>query len=253
MNNENEEDLDQSYLDDVLNTLYDFGDGQITKTNHKNKSQKNKRKRSAEEGKEACADEDSLLEEAQHQDGSGTCSDVTKTESDNQHHPPGVEVVTFQDPMKKFMTKKSRVVPVASPEINEKSKTNEKQPELLEEFSLEKARLEVHRFGITGYKKEQQRMFEQERAIMLGAKPPKKEYVNYKLYQQMSKDKKQKAREEVQTDPKKKKKKSKPRDEKRKSSSGSSAPTGQVGRFKNGMLVLSSKEIQKIKTSRVIK
>ncbi|XP_067098083.1 uncharacterized protein C1orf131 homolog [Osmerus mordax] len=250
MNNENEEDLDQSYLDDVLNNLYDFGDGPARR---KNKSQKKKRKRSAEERKEACADEDCLLEEVQQQDGSGTCSDVTKTESDNQHHPPGVEVVTFQDPMKKLMTKKSPMVPVASPEIKEKSKTKEKQkPELLEEFSLEKARLEVHRFGITGYKKEQQRMFEQERAIMLGAKPPKKEYVNYKLYQQMSKDKKQKAREEVQTDLKKKKK-SKPRDEKRRSSSGSSAPTGQVGRFKNGMLVLSSKEIQKIKTSRVSK
>jgi hypothetical protein len=38
------------------------------------------------------------------------------------------------------------------------------------------------------------------------------------------------------------------RDEKRKSSS-SKAPTGQVGRFKNGMLVLSTKEIQKIKAS----
>lgn len=32
------------------------------------------------------------------------------------------------------------------------------------------ARLEVHRFGITGFKKEQQRAFEQDRAIMLGAK-----------------------------------------------------------------------------------
>lgn len=32
------------------------------------------------------------------------------------------------------------------------------------------ARLEVHRFGITGYKKEQQRVFEQDRAVMLGAR-----------------------------------------------------------------------------------
>lgn len=35
---------------------------------------------------------------------------------------------------------------------------------------LWQARLEVHRFGITGYKKEQQRVFEQDRAIMLGAR-----------------------------------------------------------------------------------
>lgn len=41
------------------------------------------------------------------------------------------------------------------------------------------------------------------------------------------------------------------RDKKKKVSSGSaSAPSGQVGRFKNGMLILSSKEIQKIKGKR---
>ena len=93
-----------------------LGDGPARR---KDKSQKKKRKRSAEEGKEACADEDSVLEEVQHQEGLETGSDVTKTESDNQHHPPGVQVVTFQDPMKKLMTKKRRVVPVASPEIKE--------------------------------------------------------------------------------------------------------------------------------------
>lgn len=32
-----------------------------------------------------------------------------------------------------------------------------------------KARLEVHRFGITGYGKGKERVLEQERAIMLGA------------------------------------------------------------------------------------
>lgn len=35
---------------------------------------------------------------------------------------------------------------------------------------LHQARLEVHRFGITGYKKEQQRVFEKDRAVMLGAR-----------------------------------------------------------------------------------
>lgn len=37
-------------------------------------------------------------------------------------------------------------------------------------FLGSQARLDVHRFGITGYKKEQQRVFEQDRAIMLGAR-----------------------------------------------------------------------------------
>ncbi|KFV73654.1 Uncharacterized protein C1orf131, partial [Struthio camelus australis] len=52
------------------------------------------------------------------------------------------------------------------------------------------ARLEVHKFGISGYEKQEQRMWEQERAIMLGAKPPKKEHVNYKTYQEKMKEKK---------------------------------------------------------------
>ncbi|KFR11328.1 Uncharacterized protein C1orf131, partial [Opisthocomus hoazin] len=58
------------------------------------------------------------------------------------------------------------------------------------------ARLEVHKFGITGYKKQEQRLWEQERAVMLGAKPPKKEHVNYKTYQEKMKEKKAAKEEE---------------------------------------------------------
>lgn len=128
-----------------------------------------------------------------------------------------------------------------------------KQEKKLEKIDLEKARLEVHRFGITGYKKEQQRVFEKDRAIMLGARPPKKEYVNYKALQQQIKEKKQKAKEDTQPELKKNKKTSNPRDKKKPlstSSASGKAPTGQVGRFKNGLLILSSKEIQKIKSSK---
>ncbi|KFP89770.1 Uncharacterized protein C1orf131, partial [Apaloderma vittatum] len=77
------------------------------------------------------------------------------------------------------------------------------------------ARLEVHKFGITGYKKQEQRIWEQERAIMLGAKPPKKQHVNYKTYQEKMKEKKaakddDKA-EELKADSLKKKKEQKER------------------------------------------
>nr|XP_054604610.1 uncharacterized protein C1orf131 homolog [Nothobranchius furzeri] len=134
---------------------------------------------------------------------------------------------------------------------SEAPQTAELKQKKQEELSLEQARLEVHRFGITGYKKEQQRVFEQHRAVMLGARPPKKDFVNYKELQRQMKEKKQKEKEEFQPD-KKKKKKSNQRD-KKKSSSGAglgSAPSGQVGRFKNGMLVLNPKEIQKIKSNK---
>ncbi|KAJ4923234.1 hypothetical protein JOQ06_027641 [Pogonophryne albipinna] len=158
-----------------------------------------------------------------------------------------VEVVTFQDPRKKPRIKQK---PFSDKKPAPQKITEEKESDQPEELSLEKARLEVHRFGITGYKKEQQRVFEQDRAVMLGARPPKKEYTNYKMLQQQIKDKKQKAREEVQPELKKKKKTSNPRDKKKRVSSGSgsrSEPSGQMGRFKNGMLILSSKEIQNVK------
>ncbi|KAK2086060.1 hypothetical protein P7K49_035485 [Saguinus oedipus] len=66
----------------------------------------------------------------------------------------------------------------------------------IQEFNLEKARLEVHRFGIMGYGKGKERILEQERAIMLGAKPPKKSYVNYKVLQEQIKEKKAAKEEE---------------------------------------------------------
>ncbi|XP_068039104.1 uncharacterized protein C1orf131 homolog [Anomalospiza imberbis] len=67
---------------------------------------------------------------------------------------------------------------------------NEEKNAVRQEFNFEKARLEVHKFGITGYKKQEQRVWEQERAIMLGAKPPKKVHVNYRTYQEKLKEKK---------------------------------------------------------------
>ncbi|GAA6067928.1 uncharacterized protein C1orf131 homolog, partial [Tachysurus ichikawai] len=103
------------------------------------------------------------------------------------------------------------------------------------------ARLDVHRFGITGFQKQEQRVFEQDRAIMLGARPPKKNYINYKAFQQTIKEKKLKEKEEEA-------KAGKQFNWSVKQQSGSSGAQaiGHVGRFKNGMLVLSSKDIQKL-------
>ncbi|XP_008844028.1 uncharacterized protein C1orf131 homolog isoform X2 [Nannospalax galili] len=101
----------------------------------------------------------------------------------------------------------------------------------IQEFNLEKARLEVHRFGITGYGKGKERVLERERAIMLGAKAQDTDF---------SKRKKRKGQEE------RKAKKSAP-------SILSSRRIGQVGKFKNGTLILSAVDIKKINSSRVAK
>ncbi|XP_074945649.1 40S small subunit processome assembly factor 1 [Phalacrocorax aristotelis] len=136
--------------------------------------------------------------------------------------------------------------------VNEEKNANE------QEFNFEKARLEVHKFGITGYRKQEQRVWEQERAVMLGAKPPKKEHMNYKTYQEKMKEKKaakddDKGKEHKGDSLKKKKKEQKERKAKRKKSVPSIWTAGQVGKFRDGTLILQSHDIKKIKSSKVIK
>ncbi|XP_075268158.1 40S small subunit processome assembly factor 1 [Opisthocomus hoazin] len=167
-------------------------------------------------------------------------------------HPQAVEVVLFRG-----RKGKGRPGPAAAPagrqaKIADKEKNANKQ-----EFNFEKARLEVHKFGITGYKKQEQRLWEQERAVMLGAKPPKKEHVNYKTYQEKMKEKKAAKEEEKGKEQKgdafKKKKKEQERKAKRKRFVPSIWPAGQVGKFRDGTLILKSRDIKKIKSSKVIK
>ncbi|XP_032098345.1 uncharacterized protein C1orf131 homolog isoform X1 [Sapajus apella] len=172
-----------------------------------------------------------------------------------ENHREQVEVVEFHSRNKKRKLK---------PDHNkstQQTKTSVLERDVdIQEFNLEKARLEVHRFGITGYGKGKERILEQERAIMLGAKPPKKSYVNYKVLQEQIKEKKAAKEEEKrlvqETDIFKKKKRRGQED--RKSKKKKSAPSilssgriGQVGKFKNGTLILSPVDIKKINSSRV--
>ncbi|KAM3931219.1 40S small subunit processome assembly factor 1 [Leptodactylus fuscus] len=164
--------------------------------------------------------------------------------------PSSVEVVTFVSRKDKKQSKDKDIQ-----NANEEKNTDNAEKDNSLQFDFEKARLEVHKFGITGYKKETQRKFEQERAIMLGAKAPKREHVNYKVYQEKLKEKAQAQKEmENGMEPARKKQKRGKNDKRSRKPRGSvSAPSGQVGRFKNGALLLSGKDIEKIKKSRVIK
>ncbi|XP_048842275.1 uncharacterized protein C1orf131 homolog isoform X2 [Brienomyrus brachyistius] len=252
MNSQNKElienDMDNSFLDQVLNKLYDFGDGPREGRKKKLKKKQSEVEASVDDIDAAhsdCTDENDCGPRSPAEpvvpDAPDTCKAGGAALSAQ------IDVVTFQDPLKKN-SKTNATMPEKEPQQVKKGDKGD-----LDRFNLEKARLEVHRFGITGFQKEQRRQFEQERAIMLGAKPPKKEHINYKVYQQMIKEKKLKEKEEVTSDTKKKKKQKDKEKEKKRKSTSSALPTGQVGRFKNGMLVLSSKEIQKIKNSRMAK
>ncbi|XP_028623556.1 uncharacterized protein C1orf131 homolog [Grammomys surdaster] len=167
-----------------------------------------------------------------------------------------VEVVEFQSKSKKRKPKSDEDEPA-------KNKIKVLENDVgIQEFNLEKARLEVHRFGITGYGKGKERVLERERAIMLGAKPPKNTYVNYKVLQKQIKEKKTAAEEEEraarETDIfKRKKRKGREQGDRRPKKSApsilSSGRAGQVGKFRNGTLILSPTDIKKINSSRVAK
>ncbi|KAJ1153996.1 hypothetical protein NDU88_006753 [Pleurodeles waltl] len=268
----------ESSLDSVLNCLYDFGDGFSTKK-HKKKDEKvsvnrNEPKhvdQTISQDKVACSNStqaikksgpsdffETLKEELCDQTGDFKVSKPytpSASASTAAKHDNGtcVEVVRFYSQKGK---NKATIESAQDPATKIKVDTQEKDAKE-HIFSLEKARLEVHRFGITGYRKEKQRTFEQERAIMLGAKPPKKEYVNYKVYQDQVKQKKTIKKEESvkDFDPAKRKRKpgSEERWSKKKKSATTILPSGQVGIFKNGTLLLSGKDIKKIKTSKVVK
>lgn len=231
-----EADDDRLFLDQVLNKLYDFGDGK-NKRLEKSRKRKNLAKddvNNTEENTEtACHETDS----EQLMTNSTVCENMLSGAK-----PSNVEVVTFIDPLKKKKLSKAVEPGQKVSDVKEKKKNTSD-----EKLTIEKARFEVHKFGLSGYQKQQQRVFEQDRAIMLGARPPNKQYVNYKVYQQMIKEQKMQAKEETKSEPQKKRKKEgKSRTEKSKSSS-SGDPGRQVGRFKNGMLMLSSRDFQKLK------
>uniref|UniRef100_A0A674P9E2 Zgc:194224 n=1 Tax=Takifugu rubripes TaxID=31033 RepID=A0A674P9E2_TAKRU len=227
-------DADCLFLANVLDKLYDFGEWKASQ--RFTSQRKRKRRRGDEPVREEPSDcrADVRADPRRHMKSEQAGLKITSNIGSINNSQNQVEVVVFQDPRKKRKAKES-------PAPRTVSVTEETQSEQIEELNLEKARLEVHRFGITGFKKEQQRVFEQDRAVMLGARPPQREYVNYKTLQQQKK----KAKADEQPDPKKKKKQ---KTEKKTSTSGlGAAPTGQMGRFKNGMLILSSSEIQKLK------
>ncbi|KAJ3605385.1 hypothetical protein NHX12_027432 [Muraenolepis orangiensis] len=241
-------DDDQFLLDQVLNNLYDFGDG----AGSGSRQRKKLKKRPLEAVEEVCGDTgDSKTEHlaVEHSQGTPVTEPprIPKTE---------VEVVTFQDPIKKARVQQKPPSDFLKmvPKVNDNEEANQDDPD---ELMFEKTRLEVHRFGLGGYKKEQQRSFEQERAIMLGARPPKKQYVNYKTLQQDFQDRKAAAKEDTEPqasstsrmahfgsseDKLKKKKKGTTMP----SVFGSRAGSASMGRFKGGMLMLNSKEIEKI-------
>uniref|UniRef100_A0A8C6X9W4 Chromosome 1 open reading frame 131 n=1 Tax=Naja naja TaxID=35670 RepID=A0A8C6X9W4_NAJNA len=162
-----------------------------------------------------------------------------------------VEVVTF---LGRHTKKKAKLEIPGSDDLKAKMDAEELCMDT-QEFRLEKARLEVHRLGITGFTKKEQRVLEQERAVRLGAKPLKKEYVNYKILQEQIKGKQAaKKRENMMENKsdslKRRKKRGHEERKSKKTTKQNILPTGRLGKFKNGTLILQRCDIRKIKASK---
>ncbi|XP_062066590.1 uncharacterized protein C1orf131 homolog [Lepus europaeus] len=269
-------------LDTLLQNLYDFGETEETEQKKIRKKRENKKKDGSSvaslvvekaplpgsllrsQKKNASSFFEELREEL-HCAPAVTSPDVPSgpevpaaalSSSPTKKTRDRVEVVEFHSRHKKRKLKQAQ-------DGSTKAKTSVLEKDVdVQEFNLEKARLEVHRFGITGYGKGTERVLEQERAIMLGAKPPKNTYVNYKVLQeqikekQAAKEKEKKMAQDTDIFKKKKKKGQEERKSKKKKSAPSilsSGRAGQVGKFKNGTLILSPSDIKKINSSRVAK
>ncbi|GLH06177.1 hypothetical protein R5R35_010185 [Gryllus longicercus] len=72
----------------------------------------------------------------------------------------------------------------------EEKKTGKKQPTRTREIDVNKVTHEVVKFGIAGMKPEERRKAKETLLIKLGAKPPKREYMNYKNLMQKNREEK---------------------------------------------------------------
>ncbi|XP_058023059.1 uncharacterized protein C1orf131 homolog isoform X1 [Ahaetulla prasina] len=268
----------EGLLDTVLGSLYDFGESPPEKC----KKKKNKKRYSQQVtatvatpttslvNPELCTSSlgkrknvsnffDNLKDElaSVHQkkcDSGSSSPHPLPFKSGQEEKATQVEVVTFQGRHKK---KKAKLEIPGSDDSKAKMAAEEPCMDT-QEFHLEKARLEVHRLGITGFTKKEQRELEQERAIMLGAKPPKKEYVNYKILQEQIKGKQAAKKKENMTENKsdslkRRKKRGHVERKSKKTTKQNILPSGRLGKFKNGTLILQRCDIRKIKSSKLNK
>lgn len=257
----------EALLDAVLRTLYDLGETE-GETEQKRTRKKKEKKRDSETVADGATEPLPLPASpgrGQRKSASSFFKELREELQSAPAAPSEVPAATTAELVEvvEFHSRSEKRKPKSEEDEPAKNKTKVLEKDVgIEEFNLEKARLEVHRFGITGYGKGKERVLERERAIMLGAKPPKNTYVNYKVLQEQIKEKRTSMEEEKrvaqETDIfKRKKRKGRSQEDRRSKKSApsilSSGRAAQVGKFRNGTLILSPADIKKINSSRVSK
>ncbi|XP_041465955.1 uncharacterized protein C1orf131-like [Lytechinus variegatus] len=167
-------------------------------------------------------------------------------EQKKKRKPP--EVVVFNDPTKRKKENMSKVQASAGPKGREQSEG---------EVDLDQARHEVWKFGISGLSFEDKEKHEAAKAVQLGAKPPKRAFVNYKELMETKRQKKIEEKQQREIDRQMGLKTSKKKDEKiqlqnigfwtDKTQRKGVYVDGQLGKYKRGVQVFSKRDIAKIK------
>nr|XP_026694091.1 uncharacterized protein C1orf131-like [Ciona intestinalis] len=156
-----------------------------------------------------------------------------------------VEVVVF----KKRKTTQPKTIQKAGQVLSAAPETDGR---LKSRKLLKKLQFDVSSFGLKGFSKEDKRKLEQKRAVELGAKPKKREYVNYKVL--MEEKKKQKIEKETKlTESGETVKRGKKKEKKSNNAifwqeSNKVQTFGQVGKYTGGVLKLSKRDIKSMKT-----
>lgn len=157
------------------------------------------------------------------------------------------EVIVFEDPTKR----KNERLPNASDARNR---------DLNEDLEFDRARHEVWKLGISGLAYGDKEKQQAAKAIQLGAKPPKKEYVNYKDLMETKKQTKMEEQQQREIDRQMGLKTAKKKGEKiqlqnkgfwtDKTQRKGVYVDGQLGKYKRGVQVFTKRDIARIKIQR---
>ncbi|KAK3888934.1 hypothetical protein Pcinc_007035 [Petrolisthes cinctipes] len=124
------------------------------------------------------------------------------------------------------------------------------QPEnTMDEKLMKRVRYDVFKLGMSGFNKKEKEDARIALAIKLGAKPPKNKAISYKELVEKKKEEKKKFDEEQEERKEQGLKVTKMKSKKPERREVVKPSTAQIGRFKNGIQMLSKKDIAKIKRS----
>ncbi|XP_037062251.1 uncharacterized protein C1orf131 homolog isoform X2 [Peromyscus leucopus] len=238
----------ETLLDAVLRNLYDLGETEVEKE-HKRIRKKREKKRDVETIADVTAESlplPGVLVRGQRK----SASSFFKELKEELHSAPAVPSAPPSGPE----------VPAATAVSPSPLKNNSKLVEVVEFQSNSKKR--KPKSDQEEHTKNKTRALEKDLGVQEFnlEKPPKNSYVNYKVLQKQIKEKKAALEEEKRvardTDIFKRKKRKGQEDRRSKKSAPSilsNGRVGQVGKFRNGTLILSPTDIKKINSSRVAK